>query len=114
MNAYTGLFPPFVSNSVLHDGVNPMQKLLCEPEDRLGSQASASVSRPNSMVMQARRSGFMALSGTVDGANFIKAHPFFRDIDRLNIHHYPAPSHPELRAPKIRGTLTLIFLRRCM
>ncbi|KAJ7676397.1 hypothetical protein B0H14DRAFT_3908672 [Mycena olivaceomarginata] len=63
------------------------------------------------MVMQARRSGFMALSGTVDGANFIKAHPFFRDIDRLNIHHYPAPSHPELRAPKIRGTLTLIFLR---
>ncbi|KAJ7902019.1 kinase-like domain-containing protein [Mycena olivaceomarginata] len=115
-------FPPFVSNSrhvtrqkilnwkqslrfparpqVSHDGVNLMQQLLCEPEDRLGSQASASVSRPNSMVMQARRSGFMAPSGTVDGANFIKAHPFFRGIDWLNIHRYPAPYHPELRAPE--------------
>ncbi|KAJ6626329.1 hypothetical protein B0H10DRAFT_2211219 [Mycena sp. CBHHK59/15] len=29
------------------------------------------------MVVQARRSGFMAQSGTADGANFIKAHPFF-------------------------------------
>ncbi|KAJ7283000.1 kinase-like protein [Mycena rebaudengoi] len=115
-------FPPFVSNSrhvtrqkilnwkqalrfpsrpqVSHDGVNLMQQLLCEPEDRLGSQASASVSRPNSMVMQARRSGFMAQSGSPDGANFIKSHPFFRGIDWLNIHKYPAPYHPELRAPE--------------
>ncbi|KAJ6625905.1 kinase-like domain-containing protein [Mycena sp. CBHHK59/15] len=115
-------FPPFVSNSrhvtrqkilnwkqalrfparpqVSHEGVNLMQQLLCEPEDRLGSQASASVSRPNSMVVQARRSGFMAQSGTADGANFIKAHPFFRGIDWRNIHRYPAPYHPELRAPE--------------
>jgi hypothetical protein len=49
-----------------------MQQLLCEPEDRLGSQASASVSRPNSMVVQARRSGFMAQSGSPDGATLIK------------------------------------------
>ncbi|KAK7005676.1 kinase-like protein [Favolaschia claudopus] len=115
-------FPPFVSNSrhvtrqkilnwkqslrfparpqVSHEGVNLMQQLLCEPEDRLGSQASASVSRPNSMVVQARRSGFMAQSGSPDGANLIKAHPWFRGIDWLNIHRYPAPYHPELRAPE--------------
>lgn len=52
-----------------------MQQLLCEPEDRLGSQSTASVSRPDSMVVQARRSGFMAPSGTagnVDGADIIK------------------------------------------
>jgi len=77
-----------------------MQQLLCEPEDRLGSQASTSVSRPNSMVVQARRSGFMAQGGSTDGANFIKTHPFFRGIDWINIHRYPAPYHPELRAPE--------------
>lgn len=52
-----------------------MQQLLCEPEDRIGSQASTSVSRPNSMVVQARRSGFMTVSGAsagVDGAELIK------------------------------------------
>ncbi|KAJ7072098.1 kinase-like domain-containing protein [Mycena amicta] len=105
-------FPPFVSNSrhvtrqkilnwkqslrfparpqVSHEGVNLMQQLLCEPEDRLGSQASVS----------SRRSGFIAPSGSSDGANFIKAHPWFRGIDWLNIHLYPAPYHPELRAPE--------------
>nr|GAT45446.1 kinase-like protein [Mycena chlorophos] len=115
-------FPPFVSNSrhvtrqkilnwkqslrfpnrpqVSHDGVNLMQQLLCEPEDRLGSQASSSVSRPNSLVMQARRSGFVAPNGSSDGANLIKGHPWFRGIDWLNIHRYPAPYHPELRAPE--------------
>jgi hypothetical protein len=52
-----------------------MQQLLCEPEDRLGSQGSVSVSRPNSMIVQARRSGFIAAasgSGSVDGAEHIK------------------------------------------
>ncbi|KAF7321744.1 Kinase-like protein [Mycena kentingensis (nom. inval.)] len=115
-------FPPFVSNSrhitrqkilnwkqslkfpgrpsVSHDGVNLMQQLLCEPEDRLGSQASASISRPNSLVMQARRSGFVAPVGASDGASLIKAHPWFRGVDWYNIHRYPAPYHPELRAPE--------------
>jgi len=115
-------FPPFVSNSrhvtrqkilnwkqslrfpsrprVSHAGVNLMQQLLCEPEDRLGSQSSASVSRPNSMIMQARRSSFIPHYGSAvgnDGAELIKAHPFFGGIDWLNIHRYPAPYHPELR-----------------
>lgn len=60
---------------VSHEGIDLMQQLLCEPEDRLGSQASASVNRPNSMIMQARRSGFIATSGpagSVDGAHLIK------------------------------------------
>ena len=51
-----------------------MEQLLCEPEDRLGSQASSSVSRPNSMIVQARRSGFITPQGmgSVDGAHLIK------------------------------------------
>ena len=60
---------------VSHEGVNLMEQLLCEPEDRLGSQSSASVSRPNSMVVNARRSGFIpthATSGDIDGADLIK------------------------------------------
>ncbi|KAI8992993.1 kinase-like protein [Trametes punicea] len=118
-------FPPFVSNSrhvtrqkilnwkqslrfpsrprVSHEAVNLMEQLLCEPEDRLGSQASASVSRPNSMIVQARRSGFITPQGTtgsVDGAHLIKAHPWFRGIDWENIHRYPAPYRPELRSPE--------------
>ena len=60
---------------VSHEGVNLMEQLLCEPEDRLGSQASSSVSRPNSMIVQARRSGFITpqgATGSVDGAHLIK------------------------------------------
>ncbi|TRM69454.1 kinase-like domain-containing protein [Schizophyllum amplum] len=116
-------FPPFVSNSrhitrkkilnwkqtlrfpskpaVSKEGINLMQALLCEPEDRLGSQASASVSRPDSMVAQARRSGFAAPSAHdgPDGADMIKTHPWFRGIDWDHIHKYPAPYRPELRNP---------------
>ncbi|RDB25182.1 Serine/threonine-protein kinase CBK1 [Hypsizygus marmoreus] len=118
-------FPPFVSNSrhvtrqkilnwkqslrfpsrprVSHEGVDLMQQLLCEPEDRLGSQSSSSVSRPNSMVIQARRSSFIPPQGNTvgnDGANIIKAHPFFKGIDWLNIHRYPTPYRPELGNPE--------------
>jgi len=117
-------FPPFVSNSrhvtrqkilnwkqslrfpsrprVSHEGINLMEQLLCEPEDRLGSQSSASVSRPNSMIVNARRSAFMPMpgpSGNTDGADCIKGHPWFRGIDWLNIHRYTPPYHPELRNP---------------
>ncbi|OBZ68200.1 Serine/threonine-protein kinase CBK1 [Grifola frondosa] len=117
-------FPPFVSNSrhvtrqkilnwrqslrfpsrprVSHEGVNLMEQLLCEAEDRLGSQASSSVSRPNSMIVQARRSGFITpngVSGSVDGAHLIKAHPWFRGIDWENIHRYQPPYRPELQSP---------------
>lgn len=115
-------FPPFVSNSrhvtrqkilnwkqslrfpsrprVSHEGVNLMQQLLCEPEDRLGSQTTVSVSRPDSIVVQARRSGFIPPTGKSDGARLIKAHPFFKGIDWLNIHRYPAPYRPDLQSPE--------------
>ncbi|PPQ77220.1 hypothetical protein CVT25_011066 [Psilocybe cyanescens] len=117
-------FPPFVSNSrhvtrqkilnwkqslrfpsrpkVSHEGVNLMQQLLCEPEDRLGSQTSSSVSRPDSMVVQARRSGFVSqlVSSEGDGAHLIKAHPWFKGIDWENIHRYPAPYRPDLVSPE--------------
>jgi len=56
-----------------------MQQLLCEPEDRLGSQTSASVSRPNSIVVQSRRSGFIpqpGVSAENDGAHLIKVIEF--------------------------------------
>jgi protein-serine/threonine kinase len=48
---------------VSHEAVDIMQQLLCEREDRLGSQASSSVVRPNSMIVQARRSAFTTPSG---------------------------------------------------
>ncbi|KAG1734710.1 kinase-like domain-containing protein [Suillus paluster] len=118
-------YPPFVSNSrhvtrqkilnwrqslkfpsrphVSGEGVNLMQQLLCEPEDRLGSQVPASVSRPDSLAVHARRSGFIlpgSTSGSVDGADAIKAHPWFRGIDWENIHHHPAPYRPDLQSPE--------------
>jgi serine/threonine protein kinase len=119
-------YPPFVSNSrhitrqkilnwrqslrfparprVSHEGVNLMEQLLCEPEDRLGSQATLSpVDRPNTVGTLGRRSGFMATfgqNGSVDGAEHIKAHPWFKGIDWENIHRYPPPFRPELRNPE--------------
>jgi protein-serine/threonine kinase len=61
---------------VSHAAVNLMEQLLCEPEDRLGSQSGASVSRPDSLVIQARRSGFvnpnLVGKGSVDGVELIK------------------------------------------
>lgn len=67
-------FPP--RPRVSHEGVNLMQQLLCEPEDRIGSQASASVHRPNSLITTARRSGFVYpnVSGgrSLDGAEYLK------------------------------------------
>ncbi|KZT26729.1 kinase-like protein [Neolentinus lepideus HHB14362 ss-1] len=119
-------YPPFVSNSrhvtrqkilnwrqslrfpsrprVSHEGVDLMQQLLCEPEDRLGSQTSASTTRPNSLIVQARRSGFIPSTGitggSVDGAELIKAHPWFRGVDWESMHRYPAPYRPELRNPE--------------
>ncbi|KAF8481494.1 kinase-like domain-containing protein [Gautieria morchelliformis] len=119
-------YPPFVSNSrhvtrqkilnwkqslsfpsrprASHAAVSLMEQLLCEPEDRLGSQSGASVSRPDSLVIQARRSGFVNPNllgkGSVDGVELIKAHPWFRGIDWENIRQYPAPFRPELENPE--------------
>lgn len=62
-------FPPHPH--VSHEGVNLMQQLLCEPEDRLGSQTTASVFRPD--VLAVRRSGFMLpASPAGGGAELVK------------------------------------------
>eukprot|EP00918_Siedleckia_nematoides_P074293 GHVU01162330.1.p1 GENE.GHVU01162330.1~~GHVU01162330.1.p1 ORF type:complete len:212 (-),score=9.08 GHVU01162330.1:150-785(-) len=82
------------------EAIDLIQQLLCEPEDRLGSQASSSVSRPNSLIMQSRLSGFVPQDSAEDGAHLIKAHPWFRGIDWSNIHRYEAPYRPELQNPE--------------
>lgn len=116
-------YPPFVSNSrhvtrqkilnwrhslkfppkprVSFDGISLMRQLLCEPEDRIGSQAAASTMRPDSYIQHQRQSGFfnMLVGRSIDGADAIKAHPWFHGIDWINIHRYPAPFQPELSAP---------------
>ncbi|KAG8933361.1 hypothetical protein FRC01_009686 [Tulasnella sp. 417] len=95
-------FPP--RPRVSREGVNLMERLLCEPEDRIGSEASSSVVRPNSLIMQERRSGFIlpnvGKGKSVDGAEFIKAHPWFRGIDWTNIHRQAAPFKPNLSTPE--------------
>ena len=73
-----------------------MQQLLCEPEDRLGSQATASVSRPNSLIVQSRRSGFIAPAGqteSVDGAYMIKVRSCTQTLGAagLNVLRQDAP-----------------------
>ncbi|KAH0827531.1 hypothetical protein J3R83DRAFT_4250 [Lanmaoa asiatica] len=90
---------------VSHEGISLMKALLCEPEDRLGSQASASVFRPDSLAIQARRSGFIiSASRTGDGAELIKAcllsTASSTGIDWDNIHRYAAPYRPELINPE--------------
>ncbi|KIO09885.1 hypothetical protein M404DRAFT_131052 [Pisolithus tinctorius Marx 270] len=92
-------FPP--RPHVSHEGINLMRQLLCEPEDRLGSQSTASVFRLDTHAIHARRSGFLSPpSHAGDGAQLIKAHPWFRGIDWESIHKYPAPYRPELSNPE--------------
>ena len=110
-----------------------MQLLLCEPEDRLGSQTSTSVTRPNSMVVQARRSAFITPSGatrSVDGAELIKVsraslqsplltyfcrrtHSFVELIGRIfiDILRHFVPISATLRT---LDTLTTIYQLRCV
>ena len=109
---------------VSHEAVDLMQqRLLCEPEDRLGPQRLSSVVRPNSMIMEARRSDFTAPSGATrggDSAEVIKseslggAFPFpvlrkkfpGRHVhschywDWAHLHRYPTPFHPKLHNPE--------------
>lgn len=60
--------------AVSREGIDLMQQLLREPEDRLGSQAASSTIRPNSQIVNARRSGFLTVipGASNDGADLIK------------------------------------------
>lgn len=97
------------------EGINLLQSLLCEPENRLGSKAISSVLRSNSVRMSVY--GLAKTTRSVDGADLIKvspspfpymatcshiirkAHPWFKGIDWTNIHKVKAPFRPELRDP---------------
>ena len=122
---------------VSHEAVDLMQQLLCEPEDRLGSQTSTSVTRPNSMIVQARRSALITPSGathSIDGAELIKAsracgippepsflntyfyrltHSFVELIGRIfiDILRHFVPISATLRT---LGTLTTIYQLKCV
>ena len=84
-----------------------IQSLICEPEDRLGSRANASVRRPRAISSAQRRSGFIshASGGVRDGGDDIKTHHWFQGLDFDRIHEQEAPFLPDLR----NGTDTRYF-----
>ncbi|PWN53726.1 kinase-like protein [Violaceomyces palustris] len=98
-------FPP--KPRVSREAQDFIQKLVCEREDRLGSTSTASVSRPNSVMNNARRSGFAAGggqgggggSGLQDGVEELMSHPWFRGLDWNNLHRVKAPFRPALSHP---------------
>ncbi|RSH82165.1 hypothetical protein EHS25_006098 [Saitozyma podzolica] len=117
-------FPPFVSSSrhitrqkILnwkntlkfppHPRLSPectdlMTRLLCEPEDRLGSNLGGTAGRAS--VLTVRDSGFTSIRGNgsnfgglgSDGAERIKGHVWFQGIDWDNLHRMDPPYHPDL------------------
>ncbi|KAJ9125369.1 hypothetical protein QFC22_000329 [Naganishia vaughanmartiniae] len=117
-------YPPFVSNSrhltrqkilnwrdtlrfptkpkVSRDCTDFLTKLLCEPEDRLGSMATSSTNRPNSIMFSERNPEYRTKTADKvglgdDGAAQIKAHPWFKKISWDSIHLEMAPYQPNLR-----------------
>ncbi|KAH8915418.1 kinase-like protein [Atractiella rhizophila] len=100
-------FPP--SPKISRKAQDLIEKLICEREDRLGYKGATSSSRPNSMIINQRRSGFINASGGPapggmdfglrDGAEDIKAHPWFKGIDFATIHLETPPFVPELKDP---------------
>ncbi|GAA5966684.1 hypothetical protein JCM21900_005654, partial [Sporobolomyces salmonicolor] len=91
-------FPP--KPRVSQEAQDLVLSLLCAKEDRLGSRSTG---RPNS-VLQDRRSGLVnvnagagAFAGVAnDGAEEIKAHPWFKGIDWGTLHLQTPPFRPQL------------------
>ncbi|KAI9456497.1 hypothetical protein BJY52DRAFT_549373 [Lactarius psammicola] len=71
-----------------------MHQLLCEPEDRPGSPTSTSVTRPKSMIMQARpffRGIDWVISSTISSRPLHSHSPQFVQV-LLEIHYCPTRS----------------------
>ncbi|KAK0559349.1 hypothetical protein OC861_006672 [Tilletia horrida] len=109
-------FPP--RPKVSRDAQDFISKLICEREDRLGTAAAASVSRPNSIIQRERRSGIISSNATgannggqnnnnapaappglADGVEDLMSHPWFRNIDWNGLHRQRAPFRPALAHP---------------
>jgi serine/threonine-protein kinase LATS1/2 len=95
-------FPP--KPRISREAQDFIGRLICDRDDRLGSQALASVSRPNSLLQGSRqRSGFAVTGGMeskngglADGVEELMTHPWFRGIDWNSIHKQKAPFVPAL------------------
>ncbi|GAA5895237.1 hypothetical protein JCM8208_005944 [Rhodotorula glutinis] len=118
-------YPPFVSKSrqetrnkilswrkslrfpgkprVSREAIDFLSRLICEPEERLGSRTSgAGGRRPNSVVVQ-QRSGFLAgaaAAGPVgpanDGVDELLNHTWLRGLDFSTLHLQTPPFVPQL------------------
>lgn len=110
-------YPPFVSKSrnitrqkimswrtslrfpsrpkISREAQNFIEMLICEKEDRLGSRSASSGSTIG------RRGGLdRGLDkGMMEGAEDLKAHPWFKGIDFATIHEQTPPFVPELSEP---------------
>jgi hypothetical protein len=70
---------------VSRDCTDFLTRLLCEPEDRLGSMSASSINRSNPVMFSEKSPEYPATTdGKVglgdDGAAQIKAHPWFKKI----------------------------------
>ncbi|GAA6050330.1 hypothetical protein JCM3770_002966 [Rhodotorula araucariae] len=122
-------YPPFVSKSrgetrnkiltwrkwlrfpakprISRDAVDFLSRLICEPEDRLGSRSSGATAnpRPNSVIAR-QRSGFLGGGGgpnaagstsiANDGADELLSHPWLRGLDFATLHLQTPPFVPQL------------------
>ncbi|WVQ95741.1 hypothetical protein IAU59_002840 [Kwoniella sp. CBS 9459] len=88
-------FPP--KPRLSPDCIDLMLKLICEPEDRLGTppREKSSVLTSSNKGSTIRR-GFKGLGN--DGADMIKNHAWFKGVDWDNMHKQTPPYHPDLYA----------------
>lgn len=98
LEGYVEIPPPPPRPHVSHEGINLMQQQPCEPEDRLGSQSTTSVFRPNTRAIHARRSGFLSpplhAGDGAEGASLTQRY-WLGKYSQI-----PCPYRPELSNPE--------------